>query len=241
MGASKDSPVLAASTRLGTRRKIYVASSWRNTIQPLIVGVLRAAGHEVYDFRAPAPDNAGFAWSEIDPDWQNWTPDQFITDLYSGHPAIVRGFGFDKAALDWCDTCVLVLPSGRSAHLEAGYCAGQGKLVLAYLHPDRFEPELMYLLGNGCVTTPEQLLRLLQAEAPARYISVEANQFAHLLSESDRLRERVDALLAANNATEAKRREAVQRLAVARSTTQALQDALHARNLVSSCAAEVHS
>jgi hypothetical protein len=104
----------------------------------------------------------------VNPDWLQWTPEQFITDLYSEHPAVVRGCGFDKAALDLCDACVLVLPCGRSAHLEAGYCAGQGKLTLFYLHPDRFEPELMYLLGHGCVTNSEDLLRALElTPAPA--------------------------------------------------------------------------
>jgi NTP pyrophosphatase (non-canonical NTP hydrolase) len=143
-------------------RKVYVASSWRNPIQQSIVALLRDAGHEVYDFRNPAPDNKGFAsWSEVNPDWIHWTPEQFVKDLYAGHPAVTRGYGFDKAALDWCDTCVLVLPCGRSAHLEAGYAAGRGKLTLFYLHPDKFEPELMYLLGQGCVTTGDELLEKL--------------------------------------------------------------------------------
>ena len=142
-------------------RKIYVASSWRNPIQPEIVKLLRGAGHEVYDFRNPAPNYYGFSWSEVNPDWLRWTPQQFVEDLYSGHPAIERGFTFDKTALDWCDTCVLVLPCGRSAHLEAGYAAGRGKLTLFYLHPDKFEPELMYLLGHGCVTNKADLLAYL--------------------------------------------------------------------------------
>ena len=140
------------------KRKIYVASSWRNPIQPGIVEVLRRAGHEVYDFRNPSPGNKGFAWSEVNPRWLQWTPEQFVEDLYAGHPSVTRGFKCDKDALDWCDTCVCVLPCGRSAHLEAGYAVGRGKLVLFYLHPDKFEPELMYLLGHGCVTNEVQLM-----------------------------------------------------------------------------------
>lgn len=143
-------------------RKIYVASSWRNPIQPEIVRVLREAGHEVYDFREPAEGNHGFHWSEVDPNWKNWTPESFSAYLYSENSLITEGFSFDRNALEWCDTCVLVLPCGRSAHLEAGMCIGQGKLTLFYLHPDKFEPELMYLLGNGCVTTHEDLLLLLE-------------------------------------------------------------------------------
>jgi hypothetical protein len=141
--------------------KIYVASSWRNPIQQEIVGALRGAGHEVYDFRNPAPGQHGFSWSEVNPNWLEWSPTQFIEDLYSKHPSIQRGFAFDKNALDASDVCVCVLPCGRSAHLEAGYAAGKGKRVLFFLHPIKFEPELMYLLGHGCVTEISDLLEAL--------------------------------------------------------------------------------
>lgn len=144
--------------------RIYVASSWRNAFQQKVVEVLRSAGHEVYDFRNPVDGNHGFSWSEVNPRWRDWTPAEFITDLYSRHPAVVRGYGYDKAALDWADTCVLVLPCGRSAHLEAGYAVGRGKRTIIFLHPDQFEPELMYLLGDGCVTNLDQLLIALREE-----------------------------------------------------------------------------
>lgn len=139
-----------------TSRKIYVASSWRNPIQPAVVEALRAEGHEVYDFRNPAPGNTGFAWSAIDPDWLGWKPHQFV-HLIENHPVAAEGFRLDRDALNWCDTCVLVLPCGRSAHLEAGYACGQGKDVIFMLHEDKFEPELMYLLGNGFVTSISEL------------------------------------------------------------------------------------
>ncbi len=146
----------------GALRRVYVASSWRNAIQPAIVDRLRAVGHQVYDFRHPAPGDEGFHWSEIDPDWLDWTPRCFAEMLRTS-PIARYGFGHDQAALDWCDTCVLVLPCGRSAHLEAGYAAGQGKRVIVYLHPDKFEPELMYLLCSGFVHDVDGLLIALQA------------------------------------------------------------------------------
>ena len=43
--------------RSDMKRKIYVASSWRNEYYPEVVEKLREAGHEVYDFRNP-PSNA---------------------------------------------------------------------------------------------------------------------------------------------------------------------------------------
>lgn len=140
--------------------KIYLASSWRNEHQPRLVALLREAGHEVYDFRNPAPGNHGFAWSQIDRDWLGWTPESFAR-LIQSHPVARDGFAFDKSALDWADTCVLALPCGRSAHLEAGYAAGQGKRVIFHLHEDRFEPELMYLLGSGFSISDAELLEAI--------------------------------------------------------------------------------
>ncbi len=122
--------------------RIYVASSWRNEIQLLIVGWLRSVGHTVYDFRNPNESDRGFSWADIDPEWQSWTPAECVEALC--HPIAVKGFVNDKNALDWADCGVLVMPCGRSAHLEAGYLAGQGKVVHVILSDA--EPELMYKL-----------------------------------------------------------------------------------------------
>lgn len=72
-----------------------------------------------------------------------------------------------RARLDWCDTCVLVLPCGRSAHLELGYAAGAGKQSFVLLSPDNFEPELMYLLNTALVTSLEELGATLDQFAQA--------------------------------------------------------------------------
>lgn len=141
-------------------RRIYLASSWRNTHQPRLVPVLREAGHSVYDFRHPTPSKSGFQWDNIDMNWQRWTPVAFAHILPNNETA-QAGYAVDKAALDWCDTCVCLLPCGRSAHLEAGYVIGKGKPTLFYLDPEQFEPELMYLLGDGLVTSTKQLLDVL--------------------------------------------------------------------------------
>lgn len=137
---------------------IYVASSWRNTEQPAVVTFLRRAGHEVYDFRHPAPGNDGFAWRALDGGWESWTPDEFIRALR--HPIAADGFALDMDALRKCDACVLVLPCGRSAHIEAGWAAGAGKRVVVYM-PTKQEPELMYLMTAGVVTTLLDVQRVL--------------------------------------------------------------------------------
>jgi nucleoside 2-deoxyribosyltransferase len=144
-----------------TARKIYLASSWRNPNQPRAVEILRAAGHSVYDFRHPKPDNPGFSWGDIAADWLNWSPHEYIIGL--NHNRAKTGFELDKEALDWCDTCVLLLPCGRSAHLEAGYAIGKGKQTFIVLDEDKFEPELMYMLALCIVSHFDGLLAALDA------------------------------------------------------------------------------
>ena len=141
--------------------RIYVASSWRNQYFPEVVKRLREAGHEVYDFRNPPHGGAGFHWTDIDPDAPNWTYAQYAEGLH--HPLAERQFQADIDALTWADTCVLVLPCGRSAHTEAGWMAGAGKRVLAYL-PEMVEPELMYKLFDGVAGSLEELVEKLQQD-----------------------------------------------------------------------------
>lgn len=126
--------------------RIYVASSWRNVVQPAVVVALRKCGHDVYDFRHPQfpkPDKPtdGFRWSDIDPNWQKWTTAQYREALQ--HPIAKRGYALDIDALKACDACVLVLPSGRSASWEFGYAMGERKRGYVF-SLDTCEPELMY-------------------------------------------------------------------------------------------------
>ncbi|HSH79853.1 MAG TPA: hypothetical protein VLA19_15110 [Herpetosiphonaceae bacterium] len=142
-------------------RRIYVASSWRNEQQPEVVATLRSAGHEVYDFRNPRAGDYGFKWSDIAPDWQDWDGRRFRDAL--SHPIAQHGFRSDFEAMEWADTGVLVLPSGRSAHLEAGYFVGARKSLFILLGGEQ-EPELMYRMATAiCINLPELLNQLRYA------------------------------------------------------------------------------
>lgn len=139
---------------------IYVASSWRNVQQPEVVQALRAAGHTVYDFRAPP---SAFGWHNIDPNWQEWSAEAFLQNLK--HPYAVHGFNRDMDALRICDACVLVLPCGRSAHLELGFAVGTGKKTYILLDDPISEPELMYRMVPHVVKDLPELLRALDGAA----------------------------------------------------------------------------
>lgn len=138
--------------------KIYLASSWRNEYYPEVVEKLREAGHDVYDFRNPPSGLGGFKWSDIRDDYANWTPEQCRKSM--NHPLAERQFQNDLEAMESCDACVLVLPCGRSAHTEAGWFAGKGKKVIAYI-PTKQEPELMYKLFDGVCCTIDEVVQAL--------------------------------------------------------------------------------
>ena len=139
--------------------KIYVASSWKNPYFPDVVSRLRAEGHEVYDFRNPPHGGHGFKWTEIDPDAHSWSFAQYCEGLK--HPKAERQFAADLEAMLWADTCVLVLPCGRSAHTEAGWFSGRGLKTIAYI-PQFDEPELMYKLFDSVVGTLDDLIAALK-------------------------------------------------------------------------------
>lgn len=139
-------------------RKIYVASSWRNERQSDVVKLLRAEGHDVYDFKNPE-EGKGFHWSDIDPKWKDWSPSEFRARLE--HPLAIDGFDSDFSAMEKADTCVLVMPCGRSAHLEAGWFIGAGKRCIILLSDG--EPELMYKMARVC-TSAREMLDALQEE-----------------------------------------------------------------------------
>lgn len=143
--------------------RIYVASSWRNEWQPTVVDLLRQHGHLVYDFRNPPHGQGGFAWSEIDPAWQEWTAEGYRQNLLT-HPVAANGYLSDLRAMIWADVCVLVMPCGRSAHLELGWGAGAGKRTIILLADG--EPELMYLLADHIVTSTDEMLECLSASPP---------------------------------------------------------------------------
>lgn len=174
--------------------RIYVASSWRNPYQPELVSNLRRNGHAVYDFRHDGrrlldqdphrtigfeePLATAFSWSEMDPYWQQWTPEVYRQKLQTS-PRAAQGYIGDLRGMEWADTCVLCLPCGNSAHIEAGYMKARGKRLIIYWERNErktvqfsdsshrgkvweFEPDLMYLLADNLVIGPGELIRSLE-------------------------------------------------------------------------------
>ena len=154
---------------------VYVASSWRNRTQPAVVAALRAAEIDCYDFRNPDGGN-GFSWREVKSGYDgprigvdrirakgsDWEPvDEYLRMVE--HPRAIEGFDADFAAMNKADTFVMVLPCGKSAHLELGWAIGAGKRT-AILLEDPVEPELMYRAADYLAPSLFDLLGWLGVE-----------------------------------------------------------------------------
>lgn len=190
-----------------TAEYVYVASSWRNPIQPDVCARLAALGIEHYDFRNP-PGGTGFSWKQVhkegigakaecehcgheivygiispefsDGYWYHtltagqpcpkmisrttaapkkgtdWEPVGTYLDMIA-HPRAIEGFEADFGARQRADTIVMILPCGKSAHLELGWACGAGKRT-AILLEDPVEPELMYRMVDHFATTIDDLI-----------------------------------------------------------------------------------
>ncbi len=152
--------------------RIYVSTSWKNGIQPLIVKKLREHGHQVYDFRHPEGRNDHNVWQsvarskELKASYLSGTlrPTDFDRML-SDKKAVIR-FREHFQAMQDADTCVLVLPCGRSSHAEAGYMCGAGKRVFVMDYGFTVKPELMYLMFDGYFYKEEDLLKAVDTPVP---------------------------------------------------------------------------
>lgn len=147
--------------------RIYVASSWRNNIQPAVVRHLRKEGHAVYDFKAP-PGRTGFSWKQVGLDNDKPPFGDYMAAL--ANPIAAAGYLSDMRAMEWADTCVLVLPCGRSAHLEAGWFAGRGKRLMI-LTKDGEEPELMALMANLITNDLNAIVQELRVGEIPKYVN----------------------------------------------------------------------
>jgi hypothetical protein len=139
--------------------KLYVASSFRNARYPDLVALLRACGHDVHDWR----DHAHRGGKAIEADRLDpQTLAEFRAAVSTERAA--RTFADHMAALAWCDACVLVLPCGRSAHLEMGYARGLGKRVVVLFDPARepFGCDLMYRMADRLLADPSDLVPALE-------------------------------------------------------------------------------
>lgn len=133
--------------------KIYLIGSLRNPEIPKVGNLLRADGHTVFDdWHAGGPS--------ADDEWK-----RYETERGRSYQEALNGwaarhiFEFDKHHLDECEVGVLVLPAGKSAHLELGYLVGSGKTGYILMDdPDRWD--VMMQFGVSVFSVSELRIQL---------------------------------------------------------------------------------
>lgn len=136
--------------------KLYLIGSLRNPEVPLFAERLRKEGHEIFDCWYSAGFRADDHWME----YEKARGHNFAQALegYSANHV----FAYDKSHLDRNEGGILLLPAGKSGHLEAGYLIGQGKplYILMPGEPERFD--VMYRFSSGVFTDERKLIEALK-------------------------------------------------------------------------------
>lgn len=113
---------------------IYLIGSLRNPEVPKVASKLRSAGLEVFDDWYSAGPEADDKWR----DYEKARGRSYLEAL-SGLAA-THVFEFDRTHLERASAVVLVLPAGKSGHLELGYSLGRGKAGYILLdNPERWD------------------------------------------------------------------------------------------------------
>lgn len=136
---------------------IYLIGSLRNPNVPAIAAKLRDAGHEVFDDWFAAGPEADDYWCKYEKE-RGHNYKQGLAGFAAKHV-----YEFDKYHLDRCDVAVLVLPAGKSGHLELGYVIGSGKpgyILFDDEMPDRWD--VMYLFAKEVFFNVETLVDRLE-------------------------------------------------------------------------------
>jgi nucleoside 2-deoxyribosyltransferase len=135
---------------------IYLIGSLRNPEVPVVAAFLREQGHEVFDDWYAAGPNADDYWQAYEQIDRCHNFKQALAGEAANHI-----FEFDLSWLERCDTVVMLLPAGKSGHLEFGWAVGQGKrgFVLFPKEPDRYD--VMYQFAHAVFFSKEELAAAL--------------------------------------------------------------------------------
>ena len=150
---------------------IYLVGSLRNLKIPLIGQKIREAGFEVFDewFCAGPEADDHFKKYHVE---LGIPYDQALKGYAAKHI-----FEFDKKHLDRADMAVLIMPAGRSGHLELGYMVGKGKPSFVLLEEGTERWDLMLQFANGVFFSLEKLIEDLSGWANVGYQGFQLSGF----------------------------------------------------------------
>lgn len=137
-------------------RSIYVIGSMRNPRIPVVAKALREIGWDAFDdWYSPG--------EQCDDKWQEYEKQRGRTfrEALEGHHAR-HAFELDEKNIERCDAGVLVLPAGKSAHIELGVFRGANKprYILMDGEPERFD--LMYRFATRIFMSLDEMIEELR-------------------------------------------------------------------------------
>jgi hypothetical protein len=144
-----------------TQIHIYLIGALKNPRVPEIAQQLRSRGYEVMDEWHGAGPEADDLWMAYE---QN--RGRTYTEALKGRAA-QNIFHFDLVHIDLADCVVLVLPAGKSSHLELGYALGNGKTGFILLDEEPSRYEVMPNFAKAVCVDFDELLGRLKDEFTA--------------------------------------------------------------------------
>ena len=141
---------------------IYLIGSLKSPRVPETAAALRNAGFDVFDdWFAPGPEADDY-WKKYE-QGRGRTYAQALTGFAAKHI-----FEFDLYHINRSDIGLLVLPAGKSGHLELGYMLGQGKKGYILLEDDNTRWDVMYQFATAVCNSKEELIERLERERSTR-------------------------------------------------------------------------
>jgi hypothetical protein len=132
----------------------FVSSRWRNRDLVLeLVEKLRKKGKTVYCF-FEGPHAIDRTENDPEEDMQNFEKRNWWNDPY-----VKEVFDTDMTAEKNSETLILLLPAGKSAHIEAGAAFGMGKKCI--LIGEQKEAESLYLIFDQYYPTIDSFIESL--------------------------------------------------------------------------------
>ena len=135
---------------------IYLIGSLRSPRVRQVALELRQAGHDVFDDWHACGAEADSEWRAYEME-RGRSYQEALASLFAQH-----AFHFDLRHIQAADIGVLVLPAGKSGHLELGYMIGRGQRGYILLDGEPEGWDLMYLLAHGVFYSVEDLLPRLK-------------------------------------------------------------------------------
>lgn len=135
------------------RKRVYLIGSLRNAEVQILAMKLRALDVEIFDdWHAAGP--------EADDYWMHYEKarGRSYKEALSG-AAAKNVFEFDKRNLLASDAVILVMPAGKSGHLELGFCCGRGIKTAVFFNetPERYD--VMYQFADYIAETEQEIIQ----------------------------------------------------------------------------------